>query len=1010
MKSDDRALNARIPAFLAVFLGGLSLAVSSASFAQDTEAGEDVPEDLEQIVVTGSRLVRTGFETPSPVIVIGDAQIEAATTPALGDLLNDLPQLRSTFGLNNSSRFIGTAGLGALDLRGLGTERTLVLINGRRHVSSSEGSQIVDVNSIPTDMIDRIEIITGANSAVYGADAVAGVINFILKDDFDGTTLRTSFGDAGDSDFGRSSVAITTGRNFDEGRGNFIFSFGYDEQDLLTAGDRGGDFSSGLGLIANPADGDTINAEGIQVDDGIPDDITVPNSGFFVLSNGGTLQNPFGHVGPDGSFVPIPLGDFEFIDGAVCGGANCTALDLQSFVPLQAGFERLTLDANFNYELADDLEWFFEGRYANTDSEQQGQPSFDFGPSILIARDNAFVSPSVGAAMDAAGVAVADLLRFNVDVGLRQEQNNRETFRAVSGLRGEFGDSWSYETFANYGRTTVERVNLNNRIDERWIAATDAIFVDQAEADAINQIGFVQPVAAGDIVCRAVLLESQAILAGTGPATGLPGFALNGCVPLNVMGLGAPSPEAVDWVNSTALGIAEIEQTQIAAILSNGELLDAWAGPIGGVVGVEYREEKSFVRGDSLSALGNTFFNALSDTQGSFDVIEAFTELSVPLLRDAPFARDLTVEGAARVSDYSTIGETFTWNARLNWQPIEDLRFRFNTGVALRAPNIGDLFSPPGENFANVDDPCDFEHLDLGTNGRNTRIANCQALGIADPTTFDSLDEQSIPLVSGGNPNLEEEEAETYTIGLVYSPSWIDGLQLTLDWYDISIDQAIASTAAQTIVDRCADDPSGINNQFCALVTRDSIGNIVELRDFPLNLNRLEVSGLDTEVFYSLDIGGFTLDNRLVASLLDKRIDFLNSNDDVDIIQGELGDPELQLNYRGSLAMDNWDAFIEVRWIDEMFIEQQELLFGSATNNDPNPDVNDNTIADSITYVDLGANYRLENGLSFGFTVDNVFDEDPPFALSGAGAGSGIYDTIGRFYAVRASWDFGNAR
>lgn len=998
--------NSRLRALCTAFAGLLLFAAAPGSVAQETgdaDPATDSPE-LDEIVVTGSRLMRTGFETPTPVIVIGDAQIRTATSPALGDLLNDLPQLRSTFGLNNSSRFIGTAGIGLLDLRGLGTERTLVLVNGRRHVSASEGTQSVDVNSIPTDMIDRIEVITGANSAVYGADAVAGVVNFILKDDYEGTTVRTSAGDAGDSGFGRTSIAITTGQNFGEGRGNAIFSIGYDEQDMLTAGERGGDYVRSFGLVPNPDDGDTVDANGIQIDDGIPDDITVPNAGFWALSTGGSF--PFlgdgGIIAPDGSFVPIDPDQFQFVDGPfACGGEGCPFLDLDSFQVLQVGFERFTLDANFTYELTEDVEWFFESRYANVDSHQQGQSSFD-NINLSIARDNAFVSPSLGAAMDAAGVEEADMGRFNVDVGLRQEDDNRATWRAVTGLRGGFAEDWSYEVFANYGRTTLERVNLNNRIDERWAAATDAVFVDQAGADAINGSGLLNDVQAGDIVCRATLLEAQ------GTVSGFPGFAVEGCVPLNVMGFGAPSPEAVDWVNSTALGIAEIQQLQAAAIVSNSELLQGWAGPIGGVLGLEFRDEKSFVRGDSLSALGNTFFNALADTRGRYDVSELFTEVSLPLLRDAPFSRDLTVEGAARYSDYSTIGETFTWNVRLNWQPFEDLRFRFNTGEALRAPNIGDLFSPAGENFNLVNDPCDFDNIDLGRNGRNIRIANCQALGIADPENFDSQDESSIRLRQGGNADLNEEEAETFTVGLVYSPGWLDGLQLTLDWYDITIDQAIAFTGAQTILDRCVDDPNGIDNQFCELVTRDGVGNITLVRVFPLNLNRLETSGLDAEAYYSVDFGDFTLNNRLVGSYLDERVFFLTSADDVDDVRGELGDPELELSYRGTLLWRDWEFFLEARWIDEMFIEEQELLFGSATNNDPNPDVTDNTIAEATMYVDLGASFVFDNGISVGFTVDNALDEDPPFGLFGNSGTSGIYDTIGRFYSVRASWEFGN--
>ncbi len=975
----------------------MSLLLASTLAVPAVKAQEENTQ-LEEVVVTGSRLARTGFDTPSPVIVVGADELRNSTAVTLGDLLNELPQLRSTFGLSNSSRFIGTAGIGSLDLRGLGTERTLVLVNGRRHVSSSEGEVSVDVNSIPSDMIERIEIITGANSAVYGADAVAGVVNFILKDSYQGTTLRASAGEADDSGFGRESLAFTFGSNFANDRGNAIFSVGFEQQDLLTAGDRGGDFTRLFGLVANPDDGDTIDGNGIQVDDGIADQITVPNRGFWALSRGGTSLNLNGFINPDGSFSPIPFSDFEYTDGLVCGGVGCDPLDLSSFQVLQAEFERFTLDANFTYDLTDTTEWFFEGRFANVDGRQQGQPSFDFGAPIIIQRDNAFVSPSLAAAMDGAGLTETDLRRFNIDLGLRQEENNRQTIRGVTGIRGEFGKNYNFEAFANYGRTSIERVNLNNRIDERFAAATDVIVADAATAAAIGD-----GVNAGDFVCRSTAQEAQGI------NSGLPNFAFEGCKPLNVLGDGAGSQEGIDFVNSTAVGTAEIQQLQLQAVISNDQIFDNWAGPVGFVAGLEYREETSAVRGDSLSALGNTFFNALADTRGRFDVSEFFGEFSLPLLRDVPFVRDLTFEGAARYSDYSSIGDTFTWETRLNWQPIDSLRVRVNVGEALRAPNIGDLFSPAGENFAIIDDPCDMQNLDLGNNGRNTRIANCQALGIADPQNFDALDEESVTLLQGGNPLLNEEEADTFTVGFVYTPHFVDGLRLSLDWYDIEITEAISLTGTQTILDRCVDSSSGINNQFCGLVSRDAIGNISEVRRFPLNLNSFETSGMDFEVDYRVDIGTFgTLNNRLIASYLDERVEFLNSDNDVDIVDGELGDPEWQLNYRGTLLFDNWEVFTEARWIDSQYIEEQELLFGSATNNDPNPDVTDNTEASANLYIDVGATYRFDNGLSLGATVDNLFDEDPPFGLFGNGGDSGIYDTVGRFFMARATWEFGD--
>ena len=1003
MRSGDlRRQSARVRAWVAApFVLGL-LATSQGALAQTSEEEPSGELVLDEITVTGSRLERSGFDTPSPVTVINADDLKVNASPAIGDLLNELPQLRTTFGLNNSARFIGTAGIGQLDLRGLGTARTLVLVNGRRHVSASDGSQTVDVNSIPSDMIDRIEIITGANSAVYGADAVAGVVNFILKDDFEGVSVSGSIGDAGDSGFGRSDIALTFGSNFSEGRGNAIVSLGYAEQDLLTAGERGGVFLSSIGEIRNPLDGDTVDANGFQIDDGIPDNIFVPNQGFWAISNAGTSLGLNGQLAADGSFVPLDQSSFEFLDGLECGGANCPFLDLDSFQTLQAGFQRYTLDANFTYDLDYGIEWFLETKYSNVQGNQQGQPSFDFGAPVIIQRDNAFVTPSLAAAMDAAGVTSTDLRRFNVDVGLRQEENTRETFRVVTGFRGDIGTTnFSYDVFANYGRTAIERVNLNNRIDERWAAAQDAVFIDAQGAADLRASGLNPSAAAGDIVCRSTLQEAQ------GDDSGFSELGYVGCVPINVVGFNQMSQAARDFVNTTALSTSEVQQTQFAASVSNPELFTGWAGPIAAVAGFEYREEQSNTNGDTFSQNVPTFFNALADTNGEFDVSEFFGEVAVPLLADAPFAKRLAVEGAVRFSDYSTIGNATTWEARLDWQPLDDLRFRVSTGQALRAPTIDDLFAPAGESFAGIDDPCDFLNIDEGRNGRAVRIANCQALGIADPENFDSLDEESIQLLQGGNPDIGEEEADTLTWGFVYTPSFVDGLRVAVDFYDIEITDAIALTGTQAILDRCVDDPGGINNQFCGLVTRDSVGNITLVNRFPLNLNTLQTNGVDMEIDYMVDVGFAQFQNRLVGSYLDRRRFLLDSDDDVDDIEGELGDPRLQLNYRGQLNFDNWSAFLQLRWIDEMYREEQELLLGSDTNNDPNPDVSSIPVVDDVLYVDLGATYQFDFGLELSLLLDNVTDEDPPSPLFGNGGASGIYDNVGRFYTLRGTYRFG---
>ncbi|MEM9103250.1 MAG: TonB-dependent receptor [Pseudomonadota bacterium] len=985
-----------------------NLSMSGQVWAEETEA----EEEIESISVTGSRIRRQNYESPTPITVLDEAQIQNAGFVTVGEILNELPQLNNTFSLANSGRFIGTAGGGFLDLRGLGTERTLVLINGRRHVAGSDGTSVVDVNSISSAMIKRVEVLTGANSAVYGGDAVTGVVNFVLKDDFNGTRVNTYTGTADDSGFDRKGINITSGFDFAEDKGNAIVSLSFDSQDPLFAGERGGDFTAGWGLFDNPADGDTIDPEtNFQIDDGIPDQIYVRNSGFWFLSEAGTFLGLESRLDNQGNLIPIDFDSIEYYNGGLdCAGVNCPALDLRSFVNLQTQFERYTLDANFNYNLSDNHSWFLESRYASVEGNQQGQSSFDTNPPITIFADNAYISPSLASAFASTGASSLGLYRFNTDLGFRQEEDTRDTFRLVSGFKGLFLDNWDYEAFINYGTTKITRVNYNNRIDERFAAATDAVALTAEDVANINSSAtgsLIREASVGQIVCRSTLQAatgSTPLLPDGSPA---PGFAYDGCLPLNVLGYGVADPTAVDWINSTAIARARVEQTQLAGFVSNPQIFDTWAGSAAVVAGFEYREERSSSNEDSLSALGNTFFNALAETKGRFDVSEFYAETAIPLATNLPGIQSLNVELAARYSDYSTIGDTTTWEVRLQWAINEELSVRSTIGEAFRAPNITDLFSPAGENFSLVEDPCDFENIDQGSNGQAIRIANCQALGIADPTTFNSQDESSVNVLSGGNPNLEEETAKTTTVGVVYSPSWFSGFNIAIDYWDIQIENAIDLTTTQQILDRCVDDPNGIDNEFCALVTRDNVGNIALINSFALNLNELETSGIDFELDYTYNTDGFgSFRTRLFGSYMEERIFVLNSADNVDDVKGELGNPELQFSLNLNWDYNNIEVFIESRFIDEMYLEEQETLFGSATNNDPNPDIADITSVDSTWILDVGAYYNFDFGLRVGALIDNVTSEEPPFMFTGSGEGSAIYPNVGTFYSVRAAYEF----
>lgn len=528
------------PLLAAAIALALGLTAPSALLAQDDD--EEV-RSLEQITITGSRIPREGFVTPTPITVLNADDIRSTGAVTIGDLINELPQLGSTFSLSNSSRFIGTVGLGLLDLRRLGVVRTLVLVNGRRHVGASAGSSSVDVNTIPVEWIDRVEVITGGASAVYGADAVSGVVNFILKRSFDGFGVRAQTGVSEEGSFKRSFASLTAGRDFAEGRGSAGFSLEASSQDRLRYQDRA--FSR-------------ISYRSILNPDPPPGRVIAPNAGLFSFSEGGVFSVP--GVGrfifdPDGSFRPQNLGTLFDAQGNC---QNCDFLDLNRVADLQPGFDRVSFNTNVHFELSPEHSVFFEGKYARTESSFFGQPAFSSPAAYRIARDNAYISPALGAFMDDNALALLNIARFDVDAGQRGEDVTRETTRAVFGLEGLLFGDWNYEVSANYGRTSERRSNLNNRINERFFASIDAVL----DAD-------------GNVVCRSIL-DPTSINTHTGRV--VPEFARIGCVPTSIFGAGAVNPEAAAWFNTTSNSSTVLSQQVLSASIGQSELFSMPAG------------------------------------------------------------------------------------------------------------------------------------------------------------------------------------------------------------------------------------------------------------------------------------------------------------------------------------------------------------------------------------------------------------------------------------------------
>jgi len=918
-------------------------------------AAEDgVQEASERISVTGSRILREGAIAPSPVTVISGADLINTGALNIGEALNELPALANTYSLANSGRFIGTAGLNILDLRNMGTDRTLVLVNGKRHVSSAAGSASVDTNTIPSTWIERVEIITGGASAVYGADAVTGVVNFILKDNIEGLEVSVVKGFADDNPYNNTKYSFSYGQNFDEDKGNVAVSVEYSEQDRLRSFDRD-IFTTSYAQLANQ---DQTEATKDSLD--YPDDIYTPNAGHYFLNNAGVFDvgdNVYS-FNPNGSLRQQYLGDN--VDGIRC--SDCDVFNLGQFTDIQPKFDRLNVNVKVNYNITDDHKFYASAKFAKIDSDDHGQPAFFFfDPDINIKRDNAFVSDELGQFFDDNNLDSITLNRMMTDLGVRIENDERETKQFIVGVDGQINDDWGYDVSVTYGVTDHTRTNSNNLILANFANALDAV-------DDGN----------GNIVCRDEAAQAS------------------GCQPLNVLGFGAPSQEAIDYVNTVSVGTSKIEQTVVSGSVNNGALFDLPAGAVGFAAGLEYREEKSATEEPDNAA--GTFFNALGEDKGEFDVTEAFFELSVPLISDVLLVQDLNLEAAARYADYSTIGEATSWKLGLDWTVNDELRVRATYSEALRAPNIGEIFGAASQTFYSIDDSCKSEELDKLSNSE-TRRANCLALGV--PVDFnDNYDAASIEGLASGNANIKEEKSESTTIGFVYQPSYLEGFSMTVDYWKIELTDAISSVSAQDIVDRCIDSTSGTNNIYCPLITRNSTTHQIDLiQNSVLNLAGQDASGIDFEFGYDFELAGGTFKTTLLGTYLNERKSYPFQDEPEDFIEnaGTTGEAVWQANLSVGYVKGNWATTLKTRYLEDVSLYTDQDL-----EDNPNP----SSLMSFPSYVvsDMTLGYNFENGVNLTLGIDNLLDKDVPLGTTGTGAGSAGYDNIGRFGYLKLSY------
>lgn len=1082
---------------LLVLCGGVGMA---ALFDPRLAAAQD-DEILDEIVVTGSRIARDpNLVGALPVQSVNAEEIQLSGDFEISDIVNDIPALATSTTTQDPSGDQGDTFLGAnvLSLRGLGSVRTLVLVNGRRHVGGVQGTSSVDVGSIPLKLVERVDVLTGGASAIYGADAVTGVVNFIMKDDYEGFGVDVSHGVSAKGDSRQTAITVTWGTNFANDRGNIAISVDYRHDDGLKNGDRPGEIYATGGRAANPArrfqigDIDTTTtpnfAQFYDFDNtGLFDfGLEIPSEANFIAAYNGAFgvdpaltqaelslieraanafplafmprrtipfTSPYGTIMPGNPFTfagfdpltPIDLdsnGNPDCLDSftgynSVFGAASfgvvggCWTIDEDgTYSPVRDGLvagtfdgfggdsfdgfyadgfsilvpdDKITVNLFGNYDIDADLSAFGEFKFVIRETEIGSIPN-SFWDSLFGAADNPFIPGFLQPlAQQTGGVAITiDPLLFD-----RVVTRKDETIRAVVGLKGEFLNGWSYELSGNYGRFDSIGYFQNSVIVDRWFAAIDAV-IDPASGQPACRVD-VDPAAPPQTTPFNIPQYDPGYFSFT-PGAGQ-------CVPLNIWaGRAGVSPAAVDWVMRETTGGAVIDQFVLSGFITgdSSRFLDLPAGPVSFAVGAEFRDESSELTFDAwqlgiipegapLPAGTNiaewsdntSLIFQPQDTRknetGNYDVWDVYLEASVPLLADVPGVRELTVDAALRLSDYSTIGQTTTWKSNLIYTPLNTLTLRGSYSEAVRAPNISELFSPEAGRRFFPSDPCDVFILDaiavddpeLAQQTQDNCVEVFTTIGLDpfDPPTgaYAFVNPLNAPIigVTSGNRLLTEETAETITAGFVFEPDFLEGFNLTVDYWDISIEDAIQQVNGQDVVDACYIGPS-LSQTFCQFTERNDdpnsifFGGFSFLRTTTVNFAKIESSGYDFAAKYAFDVGAHDFELSVRGTRINK-IDFFGNPQDLSDVDPELGEmkrPELA----GTISLDwsrgDWLVGWQSQYWGEQLlnfveIENAEALFGPSVT------------MDEFWQHDLSGRYLLNDKVMIYGGISNITDKEP---------------------------------
>ena len=974
-------------------------------------AAADAPATVTEIVVTGTRIPTPNLTSVSPVTSVGSADIKAQGVTRVEDLVNSLPQ---AFAAQGSTVANGSNGTATVNLRGLGSARTLVLIDGRRLMGGNPTSAITavaaDLNFIPTALVDRVDILTGGASAVYGADAVAGVVNFIMKKDFEGVRLDAQYStyehqqhsDQFQSVVRKASAAAAVPTNYQ------VPGDQWDGQATEVSLTFGVNAPDGKGNITAYATYRNVHP------------ILASERDYTACSANSKAAATYFTCGGSGTAYPATFASSFIVDPAGPGNTfrPATGADVYNFAPtnyLQRPDLKYGLGAFAHYEITPWAEGYMDVMFMQDTSTAQIAPGGVFvqggpgpGGTYGINCNNPLMSAQeaglLGCAPGATNIINVDIARRNVEGGGRTSFFNHEEYRIVTGLKGDITPDWKYDGFIQLGQTSVNQT-------------TSHYFLTSRITNSLNVVNV-----AGVPTCAAKV-------SGLDPA----------CVPYNIFQIGGVTQAALDYLQAPAYSAGAITE-RVANFSIVGQLPESLKSPwsqerIGIAVGTEYRREHLDFGADFAQAAGllNGAGGASPPVNGGFDVYELFGEARVPLVQDQPFIKDLNLELAYRYSDYSNAGGANTYKVSGDWTIVDGYRFRLGYNRAVRAPNVVELFSPQNVVLDGTVDPC------AGLAVGDPLVAKCaslfnltqaQVLGL-HPDPANQYNGQT-----GGNPNLKPEIADTWTGGFVFQPSFIPGLNVTIDYFDIKVTDYINNIGANIIINGCV---LGGNTAFCSLVHRDAIGSIRSsqgfVQDTTFNTGGLHTSGIDVSGTYRTGLDTFGVQGmggiqmNFNGTYLDKLETTPNKGDKPIDCAGFYGsncaalggtqNPNPQWRHKARMTWNTpfpYDLALSAQW---RFYSDVDL---DKTSSDTRLQTTAAKFAAQTTdlhlgsrsYLDLLASFTVKDNYSFRVGVNNVLDKDPP--LNGnvncptggcnQNVWPGVYDSLGRYVFMGLTANF----